>query len=80
MQTCVQADPGFEAFAQAVQRALVEAVTRLNLLFAQRGVTAGCTATLVLQVRECARGGGGWVGGGGHRVHSFAHAGAAGAT
>lgn len=38
------------AWRGAVQRALVETLVELNWLFAGHGMTAGCTATLVVQV------------------------------
>jgi serine/threonine protein phosphatase PrpC len=43
-----RAHPGYPAWADAVLRALVETVVELNRLFAERGVHAGATATVVL--------------------------------
>ena len=41
--------PSYTQWRGAVQRALVEAIARIDLEFAERGTPAGCTATIVLQ-------------------------------
>ncbi|PSC76687.1 putative phosphatase 2C 15 isoform X1 [Micractinium conductrix] len=42
--------PGFLPWREDVQLALVETLAELNKMFAMKGILAGCTATLVLQV------------------------------
>lgn len=42
--------PGFLPWREDVQLALVETLAELNRMFALKGILAGCTATLVLQV------------------------------
>lgn len=49
--------PTWVPWREDVQLALVETLAELNRLFALKGILAGCTATLVLQVQG--RGGGG---------------------
>ncbi len=44
--------PGFLPWREDVQLALVETLAELNRMFALKGILAGCTATLVLQVRD----------------------------
>lgn len=44
-----QDHPSYTQFREGIQLALVEAVVEMNQLFAQRGIHAGCTATIVLQ-------------------------------
>jgi len=39
----------YTQFREGIQLALVEAIVEMNHLFAQRGIHAGCTATVVLQ-------------------------------
>lgn len=46
--------PYYEEWCGEVQRAVAETIPALNLLFAGRGIVAGCTATLVLQVCRAA--------------------------
>ena len=41
--------PTYTQFREGIQLALVEAIVEMNYLFAQRGIHAGCTATIVLQ-------------------------------
>jgi hypothetical protein len=43
--------PGFLPWREDIQLALVETLAELNKLFAAKGILAGCTATLCLQVR-----------------------------
>lgn len=43
-------NPSNTAFQGEVQRALVETIAAINLMVADRGIAAGCTATIVLQV------------------------------
>lgn len=52
--------PTWVPWREDVQLALVETLAELNRLFALKGILAGCTATLVLQVRG--PGGGPWEG------------------
>lgn len=40
----------YKTFCDGIQMALVESIVELNGLFAKRGILAGCTATVVLQV------------------------------
>lgn len=42
--------PLFEQFREGIQLAMAEAIVEMNRLFAQRGIHAGCTATIALQV------------------------------
>lgn len=44
--------PSWVAWREDIQLALVETMAELNRLFALKGILAGCTATLVLQVRR----------------------------
>ena len=45
------AAPTYTPWREDIQLALVETLAELNRRFAARGILAGCTATLVLQVR-----------------------------
>ena len=47
-----QSSTYFTEFREGIQLALVDAVANLNYLFATRGIQAGCTITLVLQVHR----------------------------
>ncbi len=44
--------PYYQEWCEEVQSTLGETIAALNLLFAGRGILAGCTATLVLQVQQ----------------------------
>lgn len=43
-------NPSFGSFRSKIQFSLVDSIVELNYLFAKRGILAGCTATIVLQV------------------------------